>query len=253
MNIDITEELHQRLGAHAVGFETPEEVIVRLLDHFEAKSNISKPILKLSPSEAEIKHNLVKQKTVWKELHFNDGSIKVEEWVATQFKETSNLKSNIWSGPLRDWKNKSISKLILSTEKPNTKSNSDDGIIEIQIGKFIKVHIDDIIHRCVYDSRYLSQLTDAKWCHEHLCISFPLLMRSERIKEKGLHARYWTAMHKIKMHSYRFCSQFGGGTLIGDKTLSEQHGTKFMAHLKEYGLLLSEFQDKDIKFIVKKH
>lgn len=252
MDINITEELYQRLSTHSVGFETHEQVIERLLEHYEAKNNLDRPVVNFHPNEAEFKRNLVQQKFAWKELHFTDGTIKIEEWIASQFKETSNLKSNIWSGPLRDWKNKNIKKLILSTEKPEIKSMSGTGTIEVQIGKFIKVHLDTITSLCASNSMYLNQLKDAKWCHENLCIQFPLLMNPKRIKEEGLHARYWTAEHKVKMSTYRFCSQFGGNTLVGTKTLSEQHGTKFISHLKEYGLLLPEFQNKTIKFIVKR-
>lgn len=251
MNIDISEELYQRLSTHSVGFETHEQVIKKLLEHYEAESNIGRPVVNFLPNEAEFKQNLVQQKSAWKELHFNDGTVKVEEWVASQFKETSNLKSNIWSGPLRDWKSKNISKLILSIEKPEMKSGLDDGAIEIPIGKFIKAHNSNIMSYCRSDRHYLMNLTDKEWCKHNLCISFPLLMPPGQVIEKRLHARYWTKEHKVAMYQYRFCSQFGGSTLVRGKTLSEQHGIKFINHLTEYGLLLPEFQNKQIKFIVK--
>ncbi|MFA0464599.1 hypothetical protein AB4458_26005, partial [Vibrio sp. 10N.261.45.F1] len=72
------------------------------------------------------------------------------------------------------------------------------------------------------------------------------------VREENLHERYWTAEYKIAMWSYRVCSQFGGSTLVGGKTLSEQHGNMFLRHLKENDLLLPEFQNKQIKFIVKR-
>lgn len=252
MHIDITEELDQRLSTHRVGFESHEQVIERLLDHYETKDKLDRPNIEFIPNETQFKQNLVQKKSAWKELHFTDGTIKIEEWIAKQFKETSNLKANIWSGPLRNWKSKNIKKLILSIEKPGTKNRIDDTTIEIQIGKFIKAHINSIIERCSRDHRYKGHLGDKEWCHDNLCIQFPFLMSVEQIKEKRLHARYWTAEHKIKMFPYRFCSQFGGSPLVGGKTLSEQHGTKFISHLKEYGLLLPEFQNKTIKFIVKR-
>ncbi|NOH84777.1 hypothetical protein F0249_13225 [Vibrio sp. 03-59-1] len=251
MDIKISKELYKRLSTHSVGFETHERVIEKLLDHYEAKDNLDRPVVEFVPNESEFKRNLIQQNFAWKELHFNDGSVKIEEWVASQFKETSSLRSNIWSGPLRDWKSKNVSKLILSIEKPSIKSDLNDGAIEIQVGKLIKAHIDNMISRCSKDRAYLRQLKDAKWCHDNLYISFPLLMSPEQIKEKGLHARYWTAEHKIAMYPYRFCSQFGGSTLVGGKTLSEQHGEMFLSHLLESDLLLPEFQNKQIKFIVK--
>lgn len=252
MDINITEELYQRLSTHSVGFETHEQVIERLLEHYEAKNNLDRPLVDFHPNEAEFKRNLVQQKSAWKELHYTDGTIKIEEWVANQFKETSNLKSNIWSGPLRDWKSKNISKLILSSEKPDTKHGLNKSIIEIQVGKLIQAHICCIVERCKEDHHYKRQLTSKEWCHDNLCIQFPFLMSAEDVKEKELHARYWTAEHNVKMYSYRFCSQFGGSTLVGGETLSEQRGTKFISHLKEHGLLLPEFQKKTIKFIVKR-
>lgn len=251
MNIDITEELYLRLGTHSVGFETPAQVIERLLDHYEAKDNLKRPVVEFSPDEAEFKRNLVRLKSAWKELHFNDGSVRVEEWVASQFKETSNLKSNIWSGPLRDWKSKGIKKLILFTEKPMAKSASEQNTVEIQVGKFVRAHINGILRRCEEDRHYRKQLESKEWCHDELCIQFPFLMSAGQVQEKELHARYWTAEHRIAMRSYRVCSQFGGSTIVGTKTLSEQHGNKFICHLKANGLLLPEYQNKTIRFVVK--
>lgn len=185
MNIEISEEINQRLSTHRVGFETQEQVIERLLDHYEAKLNQERPVVKFVPNESEFTRTLVQKKSAWKELHFNDGSVKVEEWIASQFKETSSLRSNIWSGPLRDWKSKNISKLTLSIEKPDTKNRLNDAAIEIQIGKFIKAHINNILKRCSEDHRYKGHLGDKEWCHDNLCIQFPFLMSVEQIKKKG--------------------------------------------------------------------
>ena len=152
MVIDITEELYQRLSTHSAGFETHEQVIEKLLEHYDATNNLDRPEVNFIPNEAEFKRNLVQQKSAWKELHYTNGTIKIEEWVARQFKETSSLKSNIWSGPLRDWKSKNISKLILSSEKPDTKHGLNKSIIEIQVGKLIQAHIGCIVERCKEDN-----------------------------------------------------------------------------------------------------
>ncbi|WP_435248211.1 hypothetical protein ACMAZD_00875 [Vibrio sp. nBUS_14] len=251
MNIEISEEINQRLSAHRVGFETQEQVIERLLDHYETKDNLNRPIVEFIPNEPEFKKNLVQKKSAWKELHFNDGSVKVEEWIASQFKETSSLRSNIWSGPLRDWKSKGIKKLILSTEKTKAIATN-QRTVEIQVGKFVKAHIYNIIELCKTNDQYKKQLVSKEWCHDNLCIQFPFLLSTKWVREENLHERYWTAEYKIAMWSYRVCSQFGGSTLVGGKTLSEQHGNMFLRHLKENDLLLPEFQNKQIKFIVKR-
>lgn len=59
-------------------------------------------------------------------------------------------------------------------------------------------------------------------------------------------------MYSFYIKSKRVCSQFGGSALVGGKTLSKHHGKAFIRHLKENGLFLQQFQNKKIKFIVKK-
>ncbi|MEZ9245924.1 hypothetical protein AB4179_16910 [Vibrio lentus] len=250
MNIEISEEINQRLSTHRIGFETQEQVIERLLDHYETKENLERPVIEFVPNESDFKRSLILKKSAWKELHLNDGTVKIEEWVASQFRETSSLRSNIWSGPLRDWKSKDIKKLILSTEKTKTCATN-QGTVEIQVGKFVKAHIYNIIELCKTNDQYKKRLVSKEWCHANLCIQFPFLLSTKWVREENLHERYWTAEYKIAMWSYRVCSQFGGSTLVGGKTLSEQHGKMFLRHLKENDLLLPEFQNKQIKFIVK--
>ena len=63
MNIEISEEINQRLSTHRVSFETQEQVIERLLDHYEVSNNQNRPIVEFIPTEQEFKQNLVQKKS----------------------------------------------------------------------------------------------------------------------------------------------------------------------------------------------
>ncbi len=57
-NIKVSDETYNRLGAHAVGFESPERVIERLLDHYEGKDDTAgepeKSLRKVHTSKASM-------------------------------------------------------------------------------------------------------------------------------------------------------------------------------------------------------
>lgn len=255
MKIEISEELYERLGRHVNGFETPADVITRILDQYELRNTEKRPDLVFEPDEEGFKKELLSKKQAWKIFEFDDGRKQIEEWSANQFNENSNLRGNIWSGALRDWKNKGIKQLTLTTVDPRDEghamhTNSSD-TIELQVGKLVKHHIDSIVEYCNRNAEHVNLLANKEWCTYHLGISFPLIMLSNQVQSDGVHVRYWIPEYTIQGQQYRFCSQFGGNNAIGTKTLSEYHGEKFLQYLKNYGLILQTYAQHKIRFIVR--
>lgn len=253
MNVEITENTYNRLGSHSIGFEKPESVIVRLLDFYENRKTNSKPKIVFLPDEGAFKEQLISQKTAWKLFEFSDGSIELEKWSASKLNENSNLRANLWSGALRDWQAKGVKKLTLSIEKPKKiqKEYSVNGTVEIQIGKFIKNHLDSIIEYCKNNSSHINELMNVGWSQQHFDLSsFPFMCLSSEISTVDS-VRYWKPEYSIGSKKYRFCSQFGGKAMVGTKTKSEYQGQKFIQYLKSKGLLLPEYKDVEIRFVVK--
>lgn len=254
MNIEVSENTYNRLSNHAEGFETPDNVIGRLLDFYEGRKSALKPEIIFHPDEATFKEELIAKKTAWKVIEYADETKEVEKWLATRITADSNLRANLWSGTLRDWQTKGIRKLTLSTTKPDSKILEDvtvNSIIEIQIGKFIQNHLDAIVDYCEKNPSHINELTSLEWSQKHFDLSsFPFMSLPSSIPT-GNTVRYWRPEYPIKGAKYRFCSQFGGSTMVGTKTKSEYQGQKFLRYLKSRGLLLPEYKDVDIKFIVK--
>jgi predicted CopG family antitoxin len=256
VNIEITKELYERLANLAQGFESPNDVIERLLDSSQSSSTASKPELSFIPSEEEFKQQLLTEKHAWKKFEYLDGTLKFEPWLASRFSVKSNLRANLWSGALRDWQNKGIKKLTLSIEKPlnETKNilNKEGCEIKIQVGEFVKDHLDAVAEYCTTHPNHLIQLLDRDWCKEHLFLQFPMLSLAQPLDtDIELHKRYWVKVFSINNEKYRFCSQLGGNTAVGTNTLSEHHGKQFLKYLKLKDILLFEYNHKEIYFTVK--
>lgn len=255
MNIEISQEIYERLAKHAEGFEQPEKVIEKLLNYFESNSNAAKkkkPEIIFLPDELTFKNELINRKSAWKLFEFQNGEQLLEQWNASRFTEDSNLRANLWSGALRDWQSKCITKLTLSTKKPITANDTGGNVVEIQINKIVKDHINEIISYCETHPEHIEQLSDKGWCVEHFGISFSLIIPATQADDDAeLHKRYWVKPHSINNIKYRFCSQFGGKNIVGTKTMSEHHGEKFLHYLKARNILLQEYQSEKIKFIVK--
>ncbi|ARR51893.1 hypothetical protein ETN89_20535 (plasmid) [Photobacterium damselae subsp. damselae] len=113
MKIDVTTATFQRLSKLAQGFDTPDAVINRLIDEVTKQPEI-KPTIIFNPEiEDDFKRKLLNVKLAEVCLHYTDAAPTFSMWNATKFKESSNLKANIWSGFLRGWKNKCITKIEL--------------------------------------------------------------------------------------------------------------------------------------------
>jgi hypothetical protein len=132
--IRISDILHSRLGNHAVNFETPTEVIGRILAYYEENDGkgieIAKKKIKQSsgfsnsleivycPSDEKVfKQKLVEKKQAFVQIFYIDGHVEEKEWNASRFKSSSVLKNNLYSGHLRGWKERGIWKIKVSIEK----------------------------------------------------------------------------------------------------------------------------------------
>lgn len=130
--IEISTNLYQRLGAHTSGFETPANVIERLLDYYEGIEENTKPTASVTPlgelpvsleivyypsDEESFKHVLLQKKVAYLLLHKVDGTKDLKEWNASNFQPHSSVNGNLRSGYLRGWKNKGIVKAEISTDR----------------------------------------------------------------------------------------------------------------------------------------
>ena len=124
--IEITQTTFARLEKLAEGFDTPEAVIIRLLDNIDGKTE-TKPTLHFDPvDETEFKLRLIETKEAEVVIYKNDGSREIVKWKANRLSESSNLRGNLWSGLLRGWKSKQIKSVDLSILPQGINSPDDD-------------------------------------------------------------------------------------------------------------------------------
>lgn len=134
--VRIPENLYQRLSRHAKGFETPANVIEKMLIFYEKQENVEsttdiEPVTK-APNSLEIiyypsgvqsfKEALLQTQKAYILLHKVDGTSEFKEWKASNFSADSDVNGNLRSGQLRGWKNKGIYKAEISTNKNDLNS-----------------------------------------------------------------------------------------------------------------------------------
>ena len=125
--IQISEELHQRLGKHSSGFKTPADVIAEMLDFYERNGDgVIAEILPASRLEIvyypvndaeHFKRLLLEHGFAHIKLSKTDGTSEIYLWNAARFKETSSMSTNLRSGYLRGWRARGICKAELSIDK----------------------------------------------------------------------------------------------------------------------------------------
>lgn len=138
--IDVSDEIYGRLESHARGFDTPENVIERMLNFYDqnndpdipvASFNPSRPITKLNEQldlifspvdELKFKELLLKIKTAQIHIYKTDGSKVIKTWRVKNFTESSSLKGNLLSGYLRGWRERGIYKAEVVIDDRNTAS-----------------------------------------------------------------------------------------------------------------------------------
>lgn len=124
--IRISDELYNRLKSHAQGFDTPANVIERILNTYEVNGfepvNNIKQISEATSldisyggmTEEEFKDELLKVKHAFITLFFTDGTKNTKRWNASKFTSESSLSGNLRSGFLRGWRQKGIYQASLS-------------------------------------------------------------------------------------------------------------------------------------------
>jgi len=132
-SITISTELYKRLEAHATGFDTPTNVIEKILEFYEnnydsaPKTTETKISVAISPprsiqldvvfhpsSEIEFKQLLLSNKVAWIKIYKVDGSVETKMWKAQSFTQQSDVMGNLRSGYLRGWREKGICKAVLA-------------------------------------------------------------------------------------------------------------------------------------------
>jgi hypothetical protein len=129
--IRIPETLYKRLENYAQGFDTPANVIERVLNFYESncseeseitqepqKGTIGEPSrleIKYHPEAVDIfKKKLLENKQAFIRLFKDDGTTETKVWNASKFKPESDINNNLRSGYLRGWKTKGIYKAVVS-------------------------------------------------------------------------------------------------------------------------------------------
>jgi hypothetical protein len=126
--IKIPSELYRRLESHTVGFDTPANVIERILDAYEGVSPTDRIVkdddLKTATNKLEIiyvpateeafKEQFVKTKKAFLKIFYTNGETEVKAWDSPNFTDTSSVSGNLRSGYLRNWKDKGIFKAEIS-------------------------------------------------------------------------------------------------------------------------------------------
>ncbi|MCD4674743.1 MAG: hypothetical protein K8S18_01955 [Desulfobacula sp.] len=141
--IRIPLSLYKRLESHAQGFQTPGDVIAKILDAYEKNQtdNISPGIPKITnrlpskhleiifypPNDARFKELLLERREAWVALYKTDGSCEVNKWNANRFSESSSVKGNLQSGYLRNWRDKGIIKAEIAIDKDEITSHASVG------------------------------------------------------------------------------------------------------------------------------
>lgn len=114
VDVKVSKSTFDRLASLAVGFDTPDAVINRLIDHYLGQSE-TKPSINFIPSEAAFKSSLLQTRVAEARIYDTDGKHYVLLWNAKKLTPSSNLRANLWSGLLRNWKQRKISKVDLVT------------------------------------------------------------------------------------------------------------------------------------------
>jgi predicted CopG family antitoxin len=136
MHIEITDSVYDRLSKLAEGFETPNDVIERLLEKNVKSESVSAPSIYYFPtSQNEFKKAFLNNKSAYRTFVYTDNSTKTSQWNAENFSPSSNLEGNIRSGVLRNWKKKNIKALILSIEPIASDKPTIEGILSKQSHK----------------------------------------------------------------------------------------------------------------------
>lgn len=144
VTITISDKLHRRLEERAIGFDTPERVIERLLDAI-GETNVStekKPELTFHPTEKQFKAELLIEKRAEVIIYTKNSGRYIVHWDASRLKPESNLRGNLWSGHLRNWKEKGIVSAEFSVLKCNDTEDKTER--NIAVARELKMKLDEV-------------------------------------------------------------------------------------------------------------
>ena len=124
--IRISDNLHKRLENHAVGFDTPANVIERLLNQIEGidvleenkkqETKVLLPIVLIPEDTEKFKNSLLKSKRATISINYQNGDTKKREWKASRFSEDSDVIGNLRSRPefrQGEWQKNGIKDVIV--------------------------------------------------------------------------------------------------------------------------------------------
>jgi len=125
-------------------------------------------------------------------------------------------------------------------------------MIEIKVGEFLRLHIENIIELCKQDYNEFLNLQDYRYSNQTFGLNprYSLIQKLSEIKNRGIFNRYYKTNYEIDNDTYRICSQFGGNHLIQDKKASVYHGELLLFYFKEKGILQDKFVNEELKFVV---
>ncbi len=132
--IRIPENLYDRLEKYAHGFDTPANVIEKILNYYEKHCEEHPEIPQKQPDQSinlptslEIiyhpggenifKKALLEKKQAYICLYKIDGTSEINIWNASKFSPHSDVNNNLRSGYLRNWKKKGIFKAVIAIDK----------------------------------------------------------------------------------------------------------------------------------------
>ncbi len=125
-------------------------------------------------------------------------------------------------------------------------------MVEIKVGEFLRRHIDNIIELCKNDYQCFIDLQSTSYCSNTfgLLSRYSLLLEYDEIRDRGIFNRYYKNDYLVQGKTLRVCSQFGGNHLIHGMSASAYHGKQLLFFFQEKGILLDEFKNKELSFIV---
>ena len=123
-------------------------------------------------------------------------------------------------------------------------------MLEIRVGEFLRRHIDNIVELCKRDYQLFIDLQNTDYCNKTFGLSYSLLLEYEEIRHRGMSSRYYASDYVIHDKTLRVCSQFGGNHQRNGTTASNYHGQQLLFFFKEKGILLDEFQNEELSFVV---
>jgi len=129
--VRIPQNLYVRLEKHARGFDSPANVIERILNYYERQQGsesepepaqqtttpLSLEMIYYPDGELNFKRALLDNKKAYVLLHKIDGTSELKEWDASKFTAHSDVNGNLRSGYLRSWKSKGIYKAEIAINK----------------------------------------------------------------------------------------------------------------------------------------